>query len=459
MSSDPPAEATTASTYTRRLRTNALARFISSGSMVITGFVTATVTARWLGPADKGTLSTMLYIATICGLLASLGLGEASIVVAGGDARRLQQLMALTLPLILMATIPAVIILLAAAWIGHWSGIALAVAVACVLIPLKAIGQSLILYQHALERLVRSSLISVVQVSLEMLLLVILITVVDLEIAGAVIAAALAETTAIVLSLRALRRDHLNLRNRWSREQARSVLAMGAPLVTARLIIALATRFDLVLVYILAGLTPAGHYSIALTLGQLTAYASGALAMAAFPRLARIEDDDAWELIPRIARMGLSAALLSSVVLLPLIPLLVPILFGDDFIESITPALILVGGGILWSELTLLTRSVAALGHSAVQLTSFLVYLLVMGALDLFLIPQWGIVGAAIASVIAPIISLLGFISWYRKQARSAPFREFLPRRKDVLELLSFVKGVVKHSGSSFRHPRDILES
>lgn len=452
-----PTETTSAAPaelVTHSLRVNALARFISNGAVVVTGLASATITARWLGPAGKGTLSTMLYIATISSLAATLGSGEAATVLAAGRREKLQDLISLSLPLMLVASSAGIAIVLAAATMANWGGIAFAVTMTCLLVPVRAFSLSLINFQNAMERLVRSSLIGVIQVMTELVLLIAFVIVLQLGIAGGILAATGAGALAIGLSVKSLARDGVRLSREWSLTRARPLLALGGTMITAYVLLALAQRFDLILVYALLGEAPAGYYAVALTLGQLAAYASSSLAMAAFPRLARLEGLDAWALIPRLCRMSLSSAVISGLLLMITTPFLIPTLFGASFVPAIGPTLVLIIGGIVWSELAILTRSVAGIGRPKAQLIAFLAYIIVMVGLDVILIPSIGISGAAIASLVATSLVLIGLFAWYCSLPQSQPLRTFIPHKEDAVELMHFTMDVAGRGKELILNPR-----
>lgn len=436
------------------LKVNALARFISNAALVVTGFVSATVTARWLGPSGKGTLSTLLYIVAVASLFASLGVGDAATIIAGGSKRRLQKLLAVSMPALIVSSLIGIGILLAAAWLASWSGVVAAVLVGCVLIPARMLSILLINFQNSLELLIRTSLIVVVQVLVEMGFLVALVVVADLQIFGAVVAALVGSVISVGLSLRGLAQVGLRVRFAWDPLELRPLLKLGAPLIIAQLLIALAERVDLVIVYSLAGEASAGLYAIALTLGQLAGYASGSLAIAAFPRLARLPFPEAWSLVPRIARMGLASALISVAILGPVVPFGVPFLFGEAFSGAVRPTLILLIGSLVWSQLKILARSVAALGHPGPQLRSFAVYLGFMLVLDVLLIPRWGIIGAAVVSVTAPAIGLAVVVYWLRRHEVRLPLREFVPRVADFKELSQLLASLGPRALQLLRDPR-----
>lgn len=438
---------------TPSLKKNATAQFIGSSAVVVAGFISLIITARWLGPAGKGTLSTMLYIVSVSSLAASLGAGDAAIVLAAGNRKKLQKLISASLPLVTIASVPAVGILVVAASIAQWSGIMGTVAVATLLIPIRMASLTLTNFQNALERLVRSSLIAIVQASLEVVVLVLLVVVLGASLTGAIWAAVLGSSAAIILSTRGLARDGLSLVPHWLVPEVRQILRLGTPLNTSWIVIALALRFDLVIVYTITGEAPAGIYAVALSLGQLANYTSTALADAGFPRLARLQALEGWDLVPRLARMSLTSALMSALILLPIVPLMVPWLFGQPYEDAVVPTLILVFAAVAWSELNILTKSAAALGHPLVQLSSFSGYLTVMIILDVLLIPKWGITGAAVASAVAAITALIGFFTWYRSVPTSDSWTNFVPRRADVHELVVFIRVIGRRAFDVLRHP------
>lgn len=452
--SRPDSRSSVASASFPSLKVNALARFISNAALVLTGFVSATITARWLGPSGKGTLSTLLYIVAVASLFASLGVGDAATILARGSKERLQKLLAVSIPALALSSVAGVAILVAAAWIASWSGVVAAVLVGCVLIPIRMLSILLINFQNSLELLIRTSLIVVVQVFVELVLLVGLVVLADLKIFGAVLAALLGSLVSLILSIRGLSQRGIHVQHAWDPATLRPLLKLGGSLIVAQLLLALAERVDLVIVYSLAGEAPAGLYAIALTLGHLSGYASGSLAIAAFPRLARLPVSEAWALVPRIARVGLTTALVSAGILAPLVPLALPLLFGEAFRGAVRPTLILLVGSLVWSQLKILTRSVAALGYPGIQLGSFGIYVGLMVALDFLVIPSWGIVGAALVSVVAPMVGLTVVVSWLHLYAPRIPLRELVPRAADFKEVAGLVATLGPRAVRVLRDPR-----
>lgn len=448
-----PTDAPSDALPTSSLRRNALARLISTGALVVAGFVSAVITSRWLGPAGKGTLSTMLYIAGTASVGASLGIGEAATVTAGGARSRLQEALSSSLSVILVLAAPASAVLLVAAWMAQWGHFIPAVALSCLLIPIRAVSATLTNFQNALERLVASSFIAIVQATVDLVLLIVLVVFLSFGVAGGVASSIGGFACAIFLSARMLAREGLSLRPRWLRLPPRGILHMGTSLAVAQVVVNLAQRFDLVIVYGIRGEESAGLYAVALTLGHVATYPTIALAAAGFPRFPRLDSRDAAALLPRLCRIGLVSAIVSACALAATSPVAIPLLFGRSFAGAVPATLILALGAVLWSEMSLLARSSAARGHSRIQLATFGIHLILMVGFDFILVPDLGVTGAAISSVAASAIALLALVVWYKRLAEARPLAEFIPRRDDAVELWHFVRASTRSSLRFLRQP------
>jgi O-antigen/teichoic acid export membrane protein len=201
----------------------------------------------------------------------------------------------------------------------------------------------------------------------------------------------------------------------------------------SNILVLMTGRLDLLLVYHLASPATAGTYSIALTIGALVASVPLALAYAAFPRLARLDEEESRALVSQLTRIGLAAALLTGAVLAIASPIAIPLVFGSAYRSALTPTLLLIPGGVLGAGQWLLTRSATARGVPRVVVLSYAVSLLVMLALDLALIPGSGAEGAAIAATVSQLAGMLVPLPYYvRRQWRIS---EFIPRPRDVVYL------------------------
>jgi O-antigen/teichoic acid export membrane protein len=161
-------------------------------------------------------------------------------------------------------------------------------------------------------------------------------------------------------------------------------------------------RLDQLVVSILLAPVSLGLYVVAATLTSVTSLVGSTVSLLALPELARLHDDAARAALAR--RLGLLTVVGASVVTLPVL-LLAPVLlrtaFGPSFAEAATPARILLVGAIALTTARLLGAVLKGLGLPLHAAGGELCALAVTVPALAMLLPPLGLVGAAIASLLA----------------------------------------------------------
>ena len=392
----------------RSITGNAVIRF--AGVVTATTFmaITGILVARSTGADGKGVVATISYLIALIGSLATLGLGDASIVLvrgAGWSASRATS--AALRPTLLLSVVAGTLV-----WgvtvafpdvrdLARWS------------LPLTAAG----VVGFALQRLLGGiaeargeiPFAAVAYVSLAGVTTLAtfgLVTAARLDAPGAVVALTVGPLVSAAALAVFLRRRETLLHAHFASEDFRSALRLGLPMELAQSIQTLSSRADMLVVYLVMGVSSAGFYSVAITVGEIVRYAPSALAVAAFPAIADEPRASAHLLARRVTRTTVAAAAVAALGLGALVPWLVPALFGSGFTPSIVPAQILLVGGVAGSTQWGLCRVAAAVGHPGVLLRSHAASLLAMLTFDAWLIPLHGLTGAAVASVIGPCVGV-----------------------------------------------------
>ena len=166
-------------------------------------------------------------------------------------------------------------------------------------------------------------------------------------------------------------------------------------------------RLDMLLVA--AFLTPSsvGFYSIAVGIAERLWMLPGAIATVLFPRISSLKDTEANNLTPRIARHTFLIIFIFSLILALIAKPLIKILFGSVFLPSVMPLIILLPGIIALGGCKILTADLAGRGKPQFGTYAAFASLVVNIPLNLWLIPKWGISGAAFASSTAYITATL----------------------------------------------------
>jgi O-antigen/teichoic acid export membrane protein len=418
-------------------------RLIATVATVVMGFVYALVTARWLGPADKGVLSTLSLLIVLVSQLACLGLGEATVVLVGQRRTSIQQALSATVGTLLVTMLAATAAALGVASINFrtdLSDLRLPILAACVGVPILVHRIVLTQIVNLQQRFFATSVCMFLQQAVSAAAAIVLLVVWRQSVTGAVVAFVIGPAFALIAVVGLLKQSGLSLRPTWDMDFLRRALPYGVkvqisgpPPIT--------DRIDLVLVYALAGQAAAGHYTIALTIGMFVGMVPLALSYVSFPRLARLAPREALELTVRTCRYGLAAAFLLAAGLLIIVPMALSFVFGEPYAPAVTPTLVLLLSYTLSSAQWLLGRAAAARGNSDVVLWSYAANFGVMVSLDYVLIPPLGVTGAAIASVAGAAVGLAICLGPYRNTGQtSVGFRDFIPTVGDFHHLVLLLK-------------------
>lgn len=419
---------------------NSVARLASDGSHLIFGFVSGVITARAFEPAGKGAYAALLSLVSLAATASTLGLGDAGVIMIGSGRATLQRFLSMALIPVGIASGAGAI---AVALISHLQladqgpTLGRAVLVASLSVPLVSFLYLFSFLVTARERIIATSLIRTAVHSVSLVGIVLLVMVANFHITGGLLGGLIGSGAGLIAIVVVLRRMGAKPRPRWDPALLRQGLKLGLVIELAQSMLTLSARLDVLFVYSLVGRAEAGHYSVALTMGQVVAFASLALAYALFPRVASVDKTEAVNLVARSSRVGIATSIVSAGILLVAIPVLTPLAFGREYVPSIVPALILLVGAALWAEQNLLARSSTARGDTRLQLWSYGTNLAVMVILDLLLVPRFGAIGAALASVSAAASGLAICAGAYRTSVKDhgLALRDFLPGRADFLFL------------------------
>jgi O-antigen/teichoic acid export membrane protein len=165
-------------------------------------------------------------------------------------------------------------------------------------------------------------------------------------------------------------------------------------------------RFDTLILNALSTKEAVGIYSIAVAISEFVWFPSSGIGWVLFPKTAGSADQvGASKRAAAAARIALLVTLLLGLLIVGVSVPLIPVAFGDAFASARLPLAILVFGGVFYSLSIVLSNALAGRGIPQYSLVIAGVGLVVMIALDLVLIPLWGIPGAAAASAVSYMAS------------------------------------------------------
>jgi O-antigen/teichoic acid export membrane protein len=224
----------------------------------------------------------------------------------------------------------------------------------------------------------------------------------------------------------------------WDRTLARQALDRGLRYHLGLASLFLLFRSDILILDGLTTTAAVGLYSLAVSLAELTRLVTDAIAQIALPRQLDPDDQGAAAATLGVVRISTVVALASVGLMCVAAPPLIPIVYGSVFGGSV-PSLLALAPGLLALGATrpigaFLLRLDRPMLASAMSLAALVVNI----ALNLVLVPVYGIVGSAVASSIA-YGALAGLqTAWFLRATGASP-RDLLPGPAEVAYVRSRV--------------------
>lgn len=430
---------------------NSWIRLASDAAAAIFLAVAGVVVARVLGADGKGLYASLSFLAIVLSHLAASGLGDGLAVLVGRGA--VDRPTALSVSAVYtVATSAAGALVLGA--VAHFlvdpelPGRAFVILFFAAAVPgwswYWVVGGVLNAWGHVRY----TSLLYALSAATTGAGIVVAVLLLDLGMAGA--AAAFAGgplLAAVFLGLIAL--TQAGPLKRPDISQTKRALRLGLPMQFATLVSVLVARLDVLIVYGLLGPSDAGIYSVGMTGAELVTYGPYALAVAAFPAVAHASSPEIRSVIGRTARMSAVSGLIVAVALAPVLPFVIPLVFGAEFVGSVSVALLLLAAMVLSGQQWVLCRCLGARGQTGPLFQSYLFTLLAMVGLDLLLIPPLGLTGAALGSIAAHLGGLLVVARAALRHVGDVS--ALVPGWADVEDLLVTLRGWVRRPGEDLK--------
>ena len=400
---------------------NSAITFSSQILTFILGFVTSIILARTLGPKGKGIYALTILIPTVMFRLGSLGIEEANVYFMGSKKYKIEDIVSNSL---LSSIVLGSILLLLFFSIYHLSifqnflksnqlnNIYLWIVVLA--IPFVLFSGFLEKILVGKEEIIIFNKINILRTISELMLIIILLLIFKQGILGAIIAYLLTSIFVTLLVISFIKK-YTKISFSYNRKLLKDTINYGIKAYFSNLFTFLNYRLDMFLVAIFLGPIEVGYYSMAVGIVEKIWMLPGAIATVLLPRISSIENTEADKLTPRVARHTSFIVLIVSLILAVLAKPLIGILFGDVFLPSVNPLLILLPGIIALSYPKILCADLAGRGKPIYSLYAAVISFGVNIPLNLWLIPRWGISGAAFASSVAYILGALIVITAFIK--------------------------------------------
>jgi len=399
---------------------NSIITFFTEILIFIFGFVTMIILARILGPTGKGIYSLILLIPGLMVAFGNFGIGSANIYFIGSKKYKIQDIVshsvisAIVLGLILILIFWGMLQFSPFQKFIHSNQISpLYLWIIVLFIPLSFL---LIFFRGIIGgkgEITNYNKTRILEGAISLAAIIIFLLILKRGIFGAVISYVLSIVGASLLSIFLVKKI-TKFRLSLNKNLLKDSTIYGGKVYLANTVSFLNYRLDMLLIAVFLVPAAVGLYSIAVGIAEKLFMFSGALAIVLFPKISSLSDFEATAFTPKVARHTFFLMIIASLLLAAISTPLIKILFGDNFLPSVLPLLILLPGIIAFGIGGVLAADLCGRGKPEFSLYSSLTCLIVNIILNLLLIPHWGISGAAFASTISysldTIVILIAFL-------------------------------------------------
>ncbi len=425
----------------RRFARDVVGVFNSNVFSIAAGFVAGIILARVLGPDRYGTFTALVIIPMIVVSITHLGIrGSAIFHVGKGNFDR-NELVSSIIVLMLIASFLGMLISGIVYWIYDEPDFTLLlVSLVLLVIP----GRLGIIYFGGIflgnDEINRANRMNWITNAINLALIALLVWALGLGITGAVLAFLVSGSIVALYGLILLLRDY-RIRLRFHRKIIISLLRLGILFSVSFFILQLNYRIDILLLEKLKDAAEVGIYSVGASIAEQLWQLPLAVGIVVFSRTANTEDREAMvQTTGVLLRLSFLFSVLLAVVMFFIVPFLVPLLFGDEYIPSIRVIQLILPGIIMVVMFRILSGHLAGLGRPEITLYAFLPALVLNILLNLWWIPGYGGQGAAMATNVSYSLGSIAYLVAYSRILKVPVRHILLVRKNDFRKLKELIK-------------------
>jgi len=407
--------------------------------------LSSVMTARLLAPSGKGLLTLLLMIPWLTTVLGRMGIGHA----INYYSARVDPHVLFVNVLVLSGTISIVLVAIASSivyfvfpTILHGAS-TFAIAGTMVLIPLYLYNDSLVNALLGSYRISQKNRLLIGQALIMLLLTATLALFHRISVTYILLVTIIGLVCFIIGAVFILMPKAYPGIRAFDPSLVKDLLKFGCKAHWGNILIDLSHRGDILIIGSLLSPYYVGCYAVAVMIAELLWKVPDAVGSTLLARVSKMPADEARQFTPRVCRLMLFYMLISTGIMFALGKWVVLVFFGAAYRDSIMVLMLLLPGILCFAIWKILASDLIAQGYPSKYSYSSTLSLFVMVALDLLLIPRWGINGAAIASTFAYITATSSIVYIYLKITKTDLIDIIKPNPKDFVHLKA-VFGVSK---------------
>jgi O-antigen/teichoic acid export membrane protein len=419
-----------------QFRKQAGATFFTQLIGLVFSITTAAIIARWLGPEGKGILAMALLVPGMMVIFLNGGIGVANVYFAASKLMNVPTLTGNSVVYAFLATIFGMVIIGALLTMGSLQALLPGVPVWVVLIamiglPVGILSGYFTTILQGLQCIIKINVINLAQGALMLALTFLLVASFRIGLLGALMAYLWAGISSLIALTFLIKKEGGVFLSKGSPSVMRSTISFGLKGHVGNILQFFNYRLDMFIVNYFLGPGDVGIYSISVGLAELLWHFPNAVSFVIFPKAASTKPEVMNIFTPRVFRITLGLTALGALGLMFFGKPIISIIYSSTFFPAYAPMLALLPGVVLLGSAKVLTNEIAGRGYPYYNSINAGLALILTVALDLILIPRYGVLGAALASSISYAVIFFSSIGFYLAVSRR---KEELSKSQTVSE-------------------------
>lgn len=415
---------------------NTLITFSSQIFIFLLGMGTSIITARILGPEGKGMLSLSLLLPGFIVCFSNLGLGHASVYYIGKQRYAPKEIFGNNL--ISTAVLSVSSILLGLGIISLFGSTIFAgvssdfLLLSLCLIPAQLLIMLTLSIFLGLQKFIKYNSIQIVRISVSFILLSIFLWGLRFGVKAAIGIEICAYFAAATILFLILYRETRGISFRPSQRYFKDFLSYGSKFNIGSVFLFLYRQINIPIINVFLNPRMVGFYALSMGLSEKIWLISDAVGTTLFPRVSSEKDEEKLkQFTPLVFRNVLLIILVLITFLYIVAYWLITLVYSDAFISSVKPFRILIIGIAAFSGWRILENDLKGRGKPMVNTYIIGVSVTLNILLTILFVPRFGIIGAAWATTISYIITLLIGITAYCRLSGNTITQMFIFGKND----------------------------
>jgi O-antigen/teichoic acid export membrane protein len=403
--------------------------------LVVFGLATGIITARLLGPHDRGIFTVLLLLPMTLVNFAKMGVAQANVYYIRKRGASVSTVASNSL---VLSLIVSVLLMVACYFARPWvldpftkGAPSTLVVLALTAIPFAMIESYFLSILQAVENFRAYNLQSIYKAVFSFVTIAVALLALHGRLWAALMSQIIVIAAANVWLLYQVRQV-APFALRWDRDVGRGTLEFGLKSYLQTLAAHLHYRIDVYLIAYFLDPSQVAFYSIAVNMTNPILQIPDAIGTVIFPKLAGSSEVDAHARTAVTCRHTLFATVLAAAFYAGVGSQVLTIFYGSRYAPAIRPMLLMLPGVIMISLYQILTRNFTSRNRQQVNIVAAGIALSVNFTLNLLFIPRFGISGAAVSTAISYTLAALLLLFIFVRESGSGLRATVMIRAADL---------------------------